>query len=158
MDSRTSQWKRAAFIGPSQLTTVECLSSWLFLALCIVDCHVPKWISLKHVGLQRSVSFYLLFGSHVCVAEVVVTVSRQMTWSSSLLSALTTSAVGWRACGPKGWLAWVSVGKMRWFLWGCGWSQRLISFAVHQGWVLRTSYWTLLLFTTVLNLFLNTVS
>lgn len=106
-----------------------------------------KRISLKHVGLWSSVSSHLPSGSMR---------AQQRWWSQPGTGDVEplTCPVGLQHWG------WCAVGWDRagCSLWGCGWSWRITSSAVHQGEVLKIYYWILLLFTTGFNLFLNTVS
>lgn len=88
-------------------------------------------------------------GFHESPAEVGAGHSQGwVLWSPSRVP-LCSGTGGWRAQRR---------GRAGWFLWGCGWSWRITSSAVHQGEVLKIYYWILLLFTAGFNLFLNTVS
>lgn len=126
-----SHWKGSVFIGPNQFTAFECLSSGLHLALCTEDCHFPKTDLFETCG---SLEFSLIpphLGFHESPAEVGAARSQgRALWSPSRVP-LCSGTGGWRAQRR---------GRAGWFLWGCGWSWRITSSAVHQGEVLKIYY------------------
>lgn len=118
---RMLQWQWALFMGPSQLKTCECLSSWLFLTLHIEDCHFPKSNFLKTHEFSRFAFMSFSVAMSCSVAWQRCGGRWQQTGGMEVLAA--ACADRWRCrltcLWSKSWLAWASL----WFLWGYGWSR-----------------------------------